>query len=346
MPIGSTNRREARWRSRLRAGVAGLTVLAVLFGLIGCSEQGNARAEGPPESYPYNVVTTVGMVTDIVTHVAGERANVHGLIGSGVDPHLYYPTRSDVIALQNADVVFYAGLMLEGKLSGTLEKIGRVKPVFAVTEKIDPAYLLMPPGLEGHPDPHVWMDPLAWARCVEAVADALAQWDPAHAEEYRANAEAYVAACRELHQYGKRALATIPEHSRVLITSHDAFSYFGRAFGIRVLGVQGISTESEAGLQDINQLVDIIVARDVRAVFVETSVPARNIQALIDGARARGKTVRIGGELFSDAMGEPGTYEGTYIGMIDHNITTVTRALGGEAPPRGMQGKLSRPAGE
>jgi manganese/zinc/iron transport system substrate-binding protein len=328
------------------AGLAGLVPLAGLVGLSGCSEQSNARADGPPEGYPYNVVTTVGMVTDIVANVAGERASVRGLIGSGVDPHLYYPTRSDVIALQNADVVFYAGLMLEGKLAGTLEKVGRTKPVFAVTEKVDASYLLEPPDLEGHPDPHVWMDPLAWARCVEAVGEALSKWDPANADEYRANVEAYVEKCRELHEYGKTAIATIPAHSRVLITSHDAFNYFGRAFNLQVMGVQGLSTESEAGLQDINRLVDLIVAKDVKAVFVETSVPARNIQALIDGARARGKSVRIGGELFSDAMGEHGTYEGTYIGMIDHNITTVTRALGGEAPARGMQGKLSRPAVE
>jgi manganese/zinc/iron transport system substrate-binding protein len=323
-------------------GMIALGVLAVgMLGTVGgCSDQPAARAGGPPESYPYRVVTTVGMVTDIVKHVAGDKAAVTGLIGSGVDPHLYKPTRNDVIALQDAEIVFYSGLMLEGKMADTLEKIGRVKPVIPVTQRIDPSYLLTPPHLEGHPDPHVWMDPLAWAKCVEAVAEALSKWDPTNAEFYRANAESYVQTLQELHAYGKQAIATIPEKSRVLITSHDAFNYFGRAFGIRVLGLQGISTESEAGLQDINRLVDLIVNRNIRSVFIETSVSAKNIQALVEGARARGKDVTIGGELFSDAMGAPGTYEGTYVGMIDHNITTVTRALGGDAPARGMQGKL------
>jgi len=312
----------------------------------GCTEQSTARADGPPESYPYKVVTTVGMVTDIVANVTGDKAAIHRLIGSGVDPHLYKPTRSDVIALMEADIVFYSGLMLEGKLAGTLEKIGRTKPVVAVTEAIDRAYLLAPPDLEGHPDPHVWMDPSAWAKCVEAVVDALAEWDAANAEFYRANARAYIKQLEALHAYGKKAIATIPEQSRLLVTSHDAFNYFGRAFGLQVMGVQGLSTESEAGLQDLNRLVDVIATRNVKAVFVETSVPAKNIRALIEGARSRGQEVVIGGELFSDAMGEPGTYEGTYIGMIDHNITTVTRALGGEAPSRGLHGKLSRPAFE
>jgi manganese/zinc/iron transport system substrate-binding protein len=284
------------------------------------------------------------MVTDVVANVAGDKAAIHSLIGSGVDPHLYKPTRSDVIALLDADIVFYSGLMLEGKLAGTLEKIGRTRPVVAVTEKIERSYLLTPPHLEGHPDPHVWMDPSAWAKCVEAVADALADWDPANAAFYRANAQAYAGQLQDLYAYGKAAIATIPEKSRLLVTSHDAFNYFGRAFDLQVMGVQGLSTESEAGLQDINRLVDVIAARDVKAVFVETSVPAKNIRALIEGARSRGQQVTIGGELFSDAMGEPGTYEGTYIGMIDHNITTVTRALGGEAPAHGLHGKLSRPA--
>lgn len=328
--------------SRLWGTIIGVGLLAgFIFGLgaSGCSAPTTARPDHP-EAYPYNVVTTVGMVTDIVRNVAGEKARVVGLIGSGVDPHLYKPTRNDVIALQDADLVFYSGLMLEGKMSGTLAKIGRTKPVLAVTEQIDRSYLLQPAHLEGHPDPHVWMDPQAWAKCVQAVADRLAGWDSTNAEYYRSNAANYVRQLEQLHAYGKRVIATIPQRSRVLVTSHDAFNYFGRAFGLQVLGVQGISTESEAGLQDINQLVDLIADKDVRAVFVESSVPAKNIQALIEGARARGKNVAIGGELFSDAMGEPNTYEGTYIGMLDHNITTVTRALGGDAPAGGMQGKL------
>jgi manganese/zinc/iron transport system substrate-binding protein len=185
------------------------------------------------------------------------------------------------------------------------------------------------------------MDASAWARCIDAVVTALSEFDPPHAAEYKANGQAYARQLDELDQYGKTAMATIPEAQRVLITSHDAFNYFGRAYGLEVQGVQGISTESEAGLQRINELVDLIVAKKVPAVFVESSVPRKNIEAIVGGAQARGNNVVIGGQLFSDAMGEEGTYEGTYVGMIDHNITQAVRALGGNAPPRGLHGKLA-----
>jgi len=300
-----------------------------------------AAALAAPSSYPYKVTTTVGMVSDIVREVAGDRAAVTGIMGAGVDPHLYKPTRDDVAALMRADVIFYSGLMLEGKMADTLIKIARSKPVHAVTESIEEKVLLEPEEMQGHYDPHVWMDPLAWAKAVEAVGRALAEYDPVHAERYRGNAADYVRRCEELAAYGRRVLSTIPEASRVLISSHDAFNYFGRAFGLKVMGVQGLSTESEAGLQRINGLVDDIVLHGVRAVFVESSVSPRNIEALVQGVQSRGKALRVGGELYSDAMGAEGTYEGTYLGMLDHNITTVARALGGQAPERGWQGKLS-----
>lgn len=294
-----------------------------------------------PKKYPYMVTTTVGMVNDIVRNVAGDKAKVTALMGAGVDPHLYKPTRDDVTALLGADVVFYSGLMLEGKLADTLIKVGRSKPVFAVTELIDEQFLLEPEEMAGHADPHVWMDPGAWAKAVEAVGKRLAEFDPANAALYRMNAVAYAAKCVDMTVYGKKVLATVPENSRVLISSHDAFNYFGRAFGLKVMGVQGISTESEAGLQSINALVDFIVKNEVKAVFVESSVSPKNIEALVDGVKSRGKDLKIGGELFSDAMGAAGTYEGTYLGMLDHNITLVARALGGEAPAAGNGGKLS-----
>jgi len=294
-----------------------------------------------PKSYPYVVTTTVGMVTDVVKQVAGDKATVTGIIGSGIDPHLYKPTRDDVVLLMRADVIFYSGLMLEGKMADTLIKVGRSKPVFAVTESLDERYLLSPAGFGGHHDPHVWMDASAWSKCVEVIATKLGEYDPANAATYTGNADALRKKIDALHEYGKKVVATVPEKSRVLITSHDAFNYFGRAYGLDVRGVQGISTESEAGLADINNLVQFIVDRNVRAVFVETSVPQKNIRALIDGTASRGFNVIVGGELFSDAMGASGTYEGTYIGMIDHNLTTVVRALGGEAPELGYDGKLS-----
>lgn len=302
---------------------------------------GAAATAGPTE-YPYRAVATTGMVADIVRHVAGDKAEVANLIGEGVDPHLYKPTRNDVVALQEADIVFYSGLLLEGKMTDVLVKLARRgKAVYAVTELLSEKDLLEPPALEGHYDPHVWMDVSAWSRAVEAVSRSLGEFDSSNAAYYTDNAKRYRAELDTLHEYTRRVIASIPEGRRVLVTAHDAFGYFGRAYGIEVRGIQGISTESEAGLEDINRLVDFLVERDVRAVFVETSVAEKNVRALLEGARSKGRTVTIGGGLFSDAMGAPGTYEGTYIGMIDHNATTIARALGGEAPVGGMQGRLS-----
>ncbi len=302
---------------------------------------GAAATAGPTE-YPYRAVATTGMVADIVRHVAGDKAEVANLIGEGVDPHLYKPTRNDVVALQEADIVFYSGLLLEGKMTDVLVKLARRgKAVYAVTELLSEKDLLEPPALEGHYDPHVWMDVSAWSRAVEAVSRSLGEFDSSNAAYYTDNAKRYRAELDTLHEYTRRVIASIPEGRRVLVTAHDAFGYFGRAYGIEVRGIQGISTESEAGLEDINRLVDFLVERDVRAVFVETSVAEKNVRALLEGARSKGRTVTIGGGLFSDAMGAPGTYEGTYIGMIDHNATTIARALGGEAPAGGMQGRLS-----
>lgn len=294
------------------------------------------------ETRKLTVVTTVGMVTDIARVVAGEHANVTGIIGEGVDPHLYRASRNDVAKLQDADVIFYSGLLLEGRMSDTLVRMARGgRRVFAVTEGIDAKHLIEPDGSEGHPDPHVWMDVSLWSRAVETVAEALATCDEANATTYRANASRYRGELAELDAYVKKVIASIPARQRVLVTAHDAFGYFGRAYGIEVRGIQGISTESEAGVADINRLVSFLVEREISAVFVESSVAEKNVRALVEGAAARGRTVRIGGTLLSDAMGAPGTYEGTYIGMIDHNATLIARALGGEAPERGWRGKLA-----
>ncbi len=298
--------------------------------------------QAAPKSYPYKVTATVGMVADIVREVAGDSAAIRGIIGEGVDPHLYKPTRGDVAALLSTDIVFYSGLMLEGKMAGALHKIARRgKPVYPVTELIDKQFLLEPPEFAGHYDPHVWMDVSAWSRSVDAVVVALAEFDPPNSEKYKSNAARYKKELEHLNAYILKVIASIPKSQRVLITAHDAFNYFGRAYGMEVLGIQGISTESEAGLQDINRLVDIIVERNISAVFVETSVAAKNVQALIEGASYRNHHVIIGGSLFSDAMGQAGTYEGTYLGMLDHNATIIARALGGSAPEKGLLGKLN-----
>lgn len=322
-----------------------LCVLGVCAMLAGCgrSESGGGEsAAGPDTAERYTIVATVGMVTDVVRAVAGDRAEVIGLMGPGVDPHLYKPTRSDVERLLSADVVFYNGLLLEGKMTDSLVRAATAgKKVHAVTELLDESYLLEPEEFAGLYDPHVWMDPSAWVGAVEVVREKLSAYDPAGAAGYSARAEAYAAQIRALDAYAAEVLSSVPEEQRVLVTAHDAFNYFGRRFGYEVVGIQGLSTESEAGVQDIERLVDMLVERGIGAVFVESTVSDRNIMALISGARARGRTVAIGGTLFSDAMGDKGTYEGTYIGMIDHNATVIARALGGETPERGMSGRLS-----
>lgn len=317
----------------------GAAVAAILSPGCGDAPRGAKTARGTP----YTAVATTGMVADLVRAVAGDKAKVTGLMGEGVDPHLYKPTRDDVNKLLGADVVFYSGLLLEGRMTDTFAKVGRKGiPVHAVTEVLPEESLIEPAGAAGHPDPHVWMDVSRWAKALDGVAEALAGFDPANAETYRANAAAYRARLAALDAYGKRAIGSIPEAQRVLVTAHDAFNYFGRAYGIRVMGVQGISTESEAGVQDINRLVNFIVENRIPAIFVETSVSDKNLRAIIEGARAKGWDVKIGGSLFSDAMGRPGTYEGTYPGMIDHNVTTIARALGGQAPAAGFEGRLGQ----
>ncbi len=289
-----------------------------------------------------NVVATTGMVADVARNVVGDRGQVTSLMGEGVDPHLYKPTRTDMQRLLAADIVFYNGLLLEGKMSDALVRAASSgRKVHAVTEALDEQYLLEPEDMEGHYDPHVWMDPDAWSKTVDVVRDALIARDAAGRETYEKNAAAYKAELAALAEYAQRVLATVPETQRALVTAHDAFNYFGRRYGFEVVGIQGLSTESEAGVRDIERLVSLLVDRKIGAVFVESTVSDRNIKALIAGAKARGHAVVIGGSLFSDAMGAPGTYEGTYIGMIDHNVTTIARALGGEAPAGGLHGKLT-----
>lgn len=318
-----------------------LLVAAAAFA--GCDAkpaESGARASGE-RTYPIKITCTIGMVSDIVRQIAGDKADVKGIIGESVDPHLYQPTRDDIVSLTGADVVFYNGRLLEGKMTDTLIKVSRKRPVFAVSDGIPDDRLLAPAEFNGHYDPHVWMDVALWIRAAEFSAKSLAEFDPKNGDAYWQDYEKLADQLRSLDTYAREAIATIPRDRRILITAHDAFNYFGRAYDIEVRGIQGISTESEAGIKDINALVDLIVTRNIAAVFVESSVSKKNVTALIEGAAARGHTVTIGGTLFSDAMGTTGTYEGTYIGMIDHNVTTIARALGGKAPPRGMQGRLA-----
>ena len=311
-----------------------LAAILILIIPSACAPDQAAQSVDPDAAEPIQVAATIGMIADVVRNVAGERAQVEGIIGEGVDPHLYKPTRADVVTLSGADVVFYNGLLLEGKMTDVLVRVaGTGKPVRAVTESIldDSDYLLEMEDGSDYTDPHVWMDVQGWLRGVDVIAGTLADYDPAHATGFLERADVYKKKLEALDRYAKAAMATIPEGQRVLVTAHDAFQYMGRAYGIEVRGIQGMSTESEAGVRDLEELIDFIVESDIPAVFVESSVADKNVRALVEGARARGHEIIIGGELFSDAMGATGTYEGTYIGMIDHNVTTIVNALGGSA---------------
>lgn len=297
---------------------------------------------------PLRIVTTTGMIADTARRIGGKPVDVRGLMGAGVDPHSYRQTRNDIVAMTRADLVLWNGLYLEAQMEPFLNKLARRQPVVAVTDQIEAAARDgSGPALMGNPDyadafdPHIWMDPARWQFVAARISETLGELRPTNRTEIHANLEQFTTNLAALSAYGQDAMSQIPQDRRLLITAHDAFSYFGEAFGLDVMGVQGISTESEAGLHRIRELVDLLVERDVEAVFVESSVSDRNMRALIEGAAARGHTARLGGQLFSDAMGPAGTYEGTYVGMIDHNITTIARALGADVPERGLFDRLS-----
>jgi len=285
------------------------------------------------------VVTTTGMIADAARRIGG--GQVRALMGPGLDPHSYRQTRSDIAALADADLVLWHGLHLEAQLMDLLQMLASRTNVVAVADSLPKDRLLADPDYPDRFDPHVWMDPVLWADVTKAIQSALSDVFPQAAGTHAAQAEALRRDMAALDEYAQTVLATVPEDARVLVTAHDAFGYFGRRYAFGVMGIQGISTQSEAGLARVGELVDVLVSRNLGAVFVESSVSDRSVRALIEGAAARGQEVRIGGELFSDAMGPEGTYEGTYIGMIDHNVTTIARALGGTVPDRGMNGKLA-----
>ncbi|MGB2202075.1 MAG: metal ABC transporter solute-binding protein, Zn/Mn family, partial [Pseudooceanicola atlanticus] len=264
-----------------------------------------------------SVVATTGMIADAARTILGDLGEVRALMGPGVDPHAFRQTRSDIVAMTRADLTLYHGLYLEAQMEEFLQNLARRRAVVPVADGLGRDRLLSHPDYDGKFDPHVWMVPDIWTDVVAAISAALIEAAPEGEAALTARTDAYQAQVKALQEYAETVLTTVPEEARVLVTAHDAFSYFGRAYGFEVLGIQGISTESEAGLNRIRDLVDTLVDRKIGAVFVETSVSDRNMRALIEGAAARGHKVEIGGELFSDAMGEPGTYEGTYPGMID-----------------------------
>ncbi len=296
---------------------------AVLLGAAG------ATAEPPPDG---GVVATIAQIGEPLGRIAGGRIPVRTLMGAGVDPHLHRLTRSDVVALRRARLIVWNGLHLEAQMRETMDRLSREKPVVAIAETLPSRNLIAFRG--DARDPHVWMDPALWSRALGAAVDALERLDPANAAFYRKRAAAYFAEMAKADAKAREAVASIPRRARVLVTAHDAFGYFGRAYGLEVLAVQGASTETEPGLRRIEELVGVLVARRIGAVFVETSVSGRSVAALVEGAAARGHRAVVGGTLFSDALGPPGHPTGTWLGMFDHNVRTIVRALGGTTPSR------------
>ena len=285
------------------------------------------------QAEPLNAVATVGMVGDVVENVGGDCVSVTTLMGPGVDPHLYKASASDVRTLQDAEMIFYAGYALEGQLGEVLEGFGRRTPTVAVAERAVPREALIETSSVYGVDPHLWMDVALWQNITQVIADELSVMRPECAEAMQARADDYEAKLAALNDWVQKSVATIPEGQRALVTAHDAFAYYGRAYGLEVVAIQGISTQAEAGLTDIRNVVDAVVARQVPALFVETSINPRTIEAVRSAARDRGFEVALGGALFSDAFGETGTPEGSYIGMLVSNTRTITEALGGTPPP-------------
>lgn len=296
---------------------------------------GGAKAQ----EEPVRAMVTIGMIGDVVQNVGGECVEASAIMGPGVDPHLYRASARDVQAFQAADVIFYSGYSLEGQLGEVLQQFAQTKPTIAVSpSSIDPADLITVQDVYGI-DPHLWMDAGLWAKIAPTIAGALGELRPDCADEIDARAERYAGQLAALDEWVRASVASIPEQHRVLVTAHDAFGYYGRAYGIEVAGIQGISTEAEASVADIRETAATVAELGVPAVFVESTINPRTVQAVIDAARQLGQDVEIGGQLYSDAMGEAGSVGGTYIGMIYENTRNIVEALGGTLPafPEALQ---------
>ncbi|ALC87238.1 manganese transporter [Bacillus sp. FJAT-22090] len=296
---------------------------AVLF-IAGCSNKSNDSIGN--EQKPL-VVTTTGQIADAVREIAGDHVIVKSLMGPGVDPHLYKATQGDLQTLEEADIIFYNGLELEGKMSDIFEKMKEEKTVRAIGDAILKNQILRN---ELHPelsDPHIWFDIEVWQQAVKEVTKTLVAEIPDNQDEFLKNEEVYFQKLNDLSKWADERINEIPKEQRVLVTAHDAFNYFGRSHGMEVRGLQGLSTDSEYGLKDIQNIVDFLVDQNIKAVFIESSVSDKAMKAVIEGAKEKGHSIQIGGELFSDAMGAEGTEEGTYIGMYKHNVNTIVDSL-------------------
>ncbi|MEO9967006.1 MAG: zinc ABC transporter substrate-binding protein [Reichenbachiella sp.] len=298
-----------------------LLAFIVLLSLEQCRQKDKVR------NGKLKVITTTGMIYDAVINIAGDRVDAQALMGPGVDPHLYKATQGDLKKLQDADLIFYNGLHLEGKMGDVFEKLGRIKPVKAISTEIPDSLFRASELYPGTYDPHIWFDVSLWKQAVTRVHKELVISDPENKNIYDLNSESYLKSLDSLHEAVKLSIHSIPDSQRLLITAHDAFGYFGEAYGIEVNGLQGISTLSEPGLKDVADLVDLINSKKIKAVFIETSVSKKAINAVVEGCRKKGHDVHIGGSLYSDAMGPFGSFEGTYIGMVHTNAQTIVNAL-------------------
>ncbi|MGM0875026.1 MAG: metal ABC transporter solute-binding protein, Zn/Mn family [Bacillota bacterium] len=300
-----------------------VTAIVAVFLLAACgSDQTNGDV-----SDKINVTTTTGQVADVVKNIGGDKVEVISLMGPGVDPHLYQASQGDIQKLNNAEIIYYNGLHLEGKMNEIFEKMAKAKPTVAVADSIPENKLLGNSSDSNAHDPHIWFDIQAWIHVIDLVEKELTKLSPENEELFKENASNYKKELEEMDQYARDQIQTIPEESRMLVTAHDAFNYFGHAYGLEVMGLQGLSTDSEYGLKDVQVLVDTLVERNIKAVFIESSISEKSINAVVEGAKKQNHDVVIGGELFSDAMGEEGTDEGTYIGMFKHNVDTIVSSL-------------------
>ncbi len=296
------------------------TLIVLIVG-ISCTTQNEQVKEKP------HIVATTGMLYDAVINIAGDKVTAEAIMGPGVDPHLYKATQGDLSKFNKADMIIYNGILLEGKMSEILKKLGRQKPTVPAAESVPVEMLKSAVGYQDAYDPHVWFDVSRWRYAVKAVSHALIRLDSANIKFYQANTQKYFTELDSLDKYVKARIQEIPESQRILITAHDAFTYFGDAYGMRVEGLQGISTVADFGLKDIAELIDLIIENNIKAIFVETSVSEKSINAVVTGCKEKGHEVEIGGYLYSDAMGEFGTEEGTYVGMFKKNIETIVNAL-------------------
>jgi manganese/zinc/iron transport system substrate-binding protein len=298
-------------------------ILLVLFSvsLVGCKDT-------RPKDGKFHIVTTTSMITDLVQNIGGDKVAVQGLMGAGVDPHLYKASEGDVSKLSNANMIIYSGLHLEGKLVEVFEKMKRQKiKTIAVSDALDKKELIGSTLFASNYDPHIWFDVKNWEQITIYVEKQLSEALPEHKEYFKANAAIYLEKLKVLKQEIEAEIATLPEDKRRLVTAHDAFNYFGKAYKFDVVGLQGLSTATEAGVQDVQKTASYIIDHKVKAVFIESSVPRRTVEALQAAVNSKNHEVVIGGTLFSDALGNPGTPEGTYIGMFKFNVHTIVNAL-------------------